>query len=90
MKDTENAFNSVNRDVFINNVKTISPAFASFVSNCCSSSSRVFIIGGGELKSTEDTTQGDPKSMIIYAIATIPLLLMSKEILHDHPVNTQN
>ena len=58
------------------NVKIICPAIASTVSNCYSSSSKLFIIGGCESKSTECTTQGDPIAMIIYATATIPLILM--------------
>ena len=40
------------------------------------SPSRFFIIGGSELKSREETTQGNLAAMAIYAIATIPLLLM--------------
>ena len=53
-------FNSLNREAFMNNVKIICPPFATFVSNCDSSSPGLFIIGGGELKPTEGTTQRDP------------------------------
>ena len=49
---------------------------AAFVRNCYSLPSRLFIIGGSELKSCEGTTQGDPAPMAIYAITIIPLLLM--------------
>ena len=88
LMDTENAFNSVNREAFIHNVKIICPAFATFSSSCYSSSSRIFINGGGKLKSTEGTIQRDPIAMIIYAIATIPLIPMTIEIMHDQPGNT--
>ena len=57
--DAENsidAFNSVNRETFVHIVKIICPAFVTFVSNCYSSLSRLCIIGGSELKSTERTT----------------------------------
>ena len=66
MIDAENAFNLVNRETFIHNVKIICTAFAKFVSTCYFSSSTLFIIGGGKLKSTKVKTQGDPKAMTIY------------------------
>ena len=72
----------------MNNVKIICPPFATSVSNCDSSSPGLFIIGGGELKPTEGTTQRDPIAMITYANATIPLILMIIEIMHGQPGNT--
>ena len=74
--DAFNAFNAVNRKLFLHNVSVICPEIAVFVRNCYALPSRLFIIGGSELKSCEGTTQGDPAAMAIYAIATIPLLLM--------------
>ena len=50
--DAGNAFNSVTRIAFIDNVKIICHAIATFVSNCYSSSSRKLIIRGGELRYT--------------------------------------
>ena len=73
--DASNAFNSVNRKLFLHNINVICPVIATFVKNCYSCDSRLFIAGGGEIKSREGTTQGDPVAMAIYAIATIPLLL---------------
>ena len=49
--------------------------------------SRLSIIGGGEIKSTEHTTQGDTIAMAVYAIAIIPLILMIVEIT-SHADNT--
>ena len=78
--DASNAFNSVNREAFLHNVSIICPPISTYVQNCYSVHSRLFIIGGGEIKSTEGTTQGDPIAMAVYAIATIPLILMIVEI----------
>ena len=74
--DASNAFNAVNRKLFLHNVSVICPEIAVFVRNCYSLPLRLFIIGGSELKSCEGTTQGDPAAMAIYAIGIIPLLLM--------------
>ena len=61
-------------------LRLICPSVARYVKNCSSVSSRLFIIGGGEIQSMEGTTQGDPAAMVIYAIAIIPLILMLVEI----------
>ena len=54
--DVSNAFNAVSRKLFLYNVSVIFPEIAVFVRNCYSLPSRLFIIGGGELKSCEGTT----------------------------------
>ena len=74
--DASNAFDAVNRKLCFQNDSVICPEIAVFVKNCYALPSRLFIIGGKELKSCEGTTQGDPSAMVIYAIAIIPLLLM--------------
>ena len=61
------------------------PAFATFVLNCCFSSSRLFIIVDCELRCTKGTTQDDPIAMIIYAIATISFILIILEIMQNEP-----
>ena len=52
------------------------PEIAAFVRNCYALPSRLYVIGGSELKSCEGTTQGDPAAMMIYAIAKMLLLLL--------------
>ena len=47
----------------------ICPEIAVFVRNCYALPSRLFIIGGSELKSSEGMTQGDPAAMAIHVIA---------------------
>jgi len=87
--DAANAFNSVNREAFINNIAVICPSLSIYVSNCYSIPSRLFVIGGFELKSEEGTTQGDPVAMAVYAIAIIPLLLMMMEIVSTKNTSTK-
>ena len=81
--DAANAFNAVNRNVFLHNIKVICPPLSTFVQNCYQSPSRLFVFGGTELESKEGTTQGDPIAMLVYAIATIPLII--KHVLKDSP-----
>ena len=78
--DASNAFNSINRNVFLHNVAIICPAIAIYVRNYYSLHSQLFIIGGNEIRSCEGTTQGDPITMAVYAIAIIPMILMTVDI----------
>ena len=73
--DAANAFNNVNRQVFLRNIKIICPSISTYVENCYQTSSRLFVIGGTELESEEGTTQGNHIAMFVYAIATIPLII---------------
>ena len=62
-------------------------SLVSFKSNCCSTPSRLFIVGGTEITSREGTTQGDPVSMAIYGIGVTPLInMLIADILGDHLV----
>ena len=70
----ENAFSSINRQVFSHNIKHICPPIVTFVRNCYNVPARLFALGGKELLSHEGTTQGDPTAMAIYRIALTPLL----------------
>ena len=74
-----NAFNSINRYVFLQNITIICPPLAKYVRNCYCASIRLFIIGGGKVQSMEGTVQGDSTAMAIYSITIIPLLLMLVE-----------
>ena len=47
---------------------------------CYTLPSRLLIIGGTEIQSSEGTTQGDPVAMPIYVLSVIPLMLMVLEI----------
>ncbi|XP_066911589.1 uncharacterized protein [Clytia hemisphaerica] len=77
--DASNAFNTLNRNAFLHNIKRLCPALSTYVSNCYQRKSRLFVMGGSELSSCEGTTQGDPMAMPTYAIGLMPLLDLLKE-----------
>ena len=44
--DASNAFNSINRNVLLHNIKIICPQIATYVTNCYNKPARLFITGG--------------------------------------------
>ena len=46
-----------------------------FVISCYDQHTRLFVMGGTEIKSQEGKTQGDLAAMPVYALATVPLLV---------------
>ena len=87
--DAANAFNNINRNALLNNIRIICPNISQYVINCYHCPARLFIIGGKELASKEGTTQGDPLAMAIYAIGLTPLLEMLMHLLADFDDNTK-
>ena len=75
-----NAFNSVNRKVFLHNINVVCPSISIYLENCYTLPSSLFIIGRTEIQSSDETTQGDPVAMSIDALSVIPLMLMVLEI----------
>ena len=57
----------------LRNVKHLCPPLATVITNTYRSDSELFI-NGETILSQEGTTQGDPLSMAIYAVATTPLI----------------
>ena len=55
--DAANAFNSVNRKVFVHNINVGWPSISIYVRTCYTLPSRLFTIGRTEIKSSEGTTQ---------------------------------
>ena len=72
--DAENAFNKLNRKVVLHNIQYLCPNFATVLINTYRRPSRLFLVGGGEISSTEGTTQGDTLAMPFYGISTRPLI----------------
>ncbi len=76
--DASNAFNSINREAMLHNIKYLCPPLSMYVSNCYKVPSRLFVAGGEEITSSEGSTQGDPSAMPSYAIGILPLLVLIK------------
>ena len=72
--DAKNAFNNLNREAALHNTRHLCPSLSVVLQNCYQAESRLFVHGGGEIRSREGTTQGDPLSMPFYALAIVPLL----------------
>ena len=72
--DVDNAFNRINRNVMLHNIRIICPIIATNVINSYSRETRLFISGGEEITSAEVTKQGDPTAIPIYALGSLPLL----------------
>ena len=71
--DASNAFNSLNRDAALNNIRFLCPPISTMLINTYRAPTELFI-DGEVIFSREGTTQGDPLAMPMYAIATIPLI----------------
>ena len=71
--DAKNAFNTLNRQAALWNVKVLCPSLGPTVINTYRSDVELFV-GGEKLFSREGTTQGDPLAMAIYSVAVTPLI----------------
>ena len=63
LNDASNAFNALTRAAALHNTGILCPTMVAYAINTYRLPSRLFIVGGQELKSSEGTTQGDPLSM---------------------------
>ena len=71
--DARNAFNSLNREVMLRNIQVTCPSLAVPVINMYGSNAELFV-GNDTILSQEGMTQGDPLSMVVYALSTLPLI----------------
>ena len=71
--DATNAFNSLNRENALRNIRTICPSLATVLINTYREDVPLYI-DGQTLFSQEGTTQGDPLAMAMYALAVTPLI----------------
>ena len=71
--DATNAFNSIDREAMLHNIKVKCPTLSVYVENTYGTPTELFIEGGDggkedTLLSEEGTTQGDPIAMAMYSI----------------------
>ena len=72
--DAANAFNQLNRYVALHNMQYLCAPFAVILINTYRVPTRLFITGGGEIESSEGTTQGEPLAMPFYGISVRPII----------------
>ena len=72
--DAENAFNRLNRQAALKNIKQICPNLHQFLDNSYKNPAKLFLEDGSHILSEEGVTQGDPAAMAKYAIASKPLI----------------
>ena len=73
--DAKNAFNSINRLSLLWNVRVLWPRASRYIFNTYRGWSSLILKGCNEtIYSREGVIQGDPLSMFVYAIGTIPLI----------------
>ena len=83
--DTD-AFKSINRKVIF---QFICPVIATYIINCYATPSRLFIVGGGEILSSEGTTQGDRTIMGAYVLGILPLIKSPLESINLYEINAK-
>ena len=71
--DASNAFNSLNRQCALWNIRHLCPTLSTTLTNTYRASPALYH-GEDKLLSEEGTTQGDPLAMSMYTLATRPLI----------------
>ena len=87
--DAENAFNSINRKVMLHNLKFICPVIATYIINCYVTPSRLFIVAGGEILSSEGTAQGDSTAMGANTLGILPLITFLLVFINLNEMNSE-
>ena len=87
--DAENAFSFINYKVMLHNLKFFCPIIATYIINCYAIPSRLFIVGGGEILSSEGTTLGNPTAMGAYALGILPLTKFLLEFFNLNEMNAK-
>ena len=72
--DASNAFNSLNCQATLHNIRVICPQIATILVNIYHRPARLIILGAYDIYSLEGTTQIDDFAMAFYALGTTPLV----------------
>ena len=65
------------------------PHIATYIINCYATPPRLFIVGGGEILSSEGTTQFDPTAMGAYALVILQLIKFLLEFINLNEMNAK-
>ena len=87
LTDADNAFNSTNRKIMLHNFKFTCPLIATCIISYYATPSRLFIVGRGEILSSEVIPQGDPTAMGAYALGILPLIKFLLEFINLNKMN---
>ena len=69
-----NASNSINRKVMLQNLNFIDPIIVTYIVNYYANRSNLFIVGWEGILSSEGTTLGDSKAMRVYALGILQII----------------
>lgn len=87
--DANNAFNAVNRQLALWQARIYSPHCARFLYNTYNGHAELlFHDSDTRLYSREGVTQGDPLAMLLYAVATLPIINKLKPKTQSHNAGT--
>ena len=65
------------------------PIFVTYIINCYTTSSSLFIVGGGDILSSEGIAQGDPTAIGAYALDIVPLIKFLFEFINLNKMNVK-
>ena len=84
--DAKNAFNSMSRPAALWNARVLWPRCSRFLFNTYRGQAALYMRGqSAPLWSREGTTQGDPLAMLLYAVASLPLIWELKRPASEGP-----
>jgi len=82
--DADNAFNKLNRNVSLENIKRLCSPIYTYLHNSYNTPAMLYLENGNHILSQEGVTQGDNAAMAMYALATRPLIqALSNETAND-------
>ena len=87
LADAENAFNNLNREAALQNIKELCPPFYQYLHNTYQTAAEMIIPGERNYEtiySEEGSTQGDVGAMGEYGIATKPLINKLSDAINSH------